>query len=282
MKMYTICTRICILQKYWYTLHHMTPTAELERMPNLEQLGYKEAPPPFINGLLNTNRNISITKEQFKDIVITADRFQEQLYLDAMNRQIDVTGFVSAFVGICQSPEEVQARLDEIAYKTLTNMHQEPTQLQKDVAMTLKEKDYCNIEALLWIDRQHKRVVDELKAIRAPEAEAFRQRNIDAIQNIPNKQILYVPTYWESRNVNKVTRFINAPPLPEVNRRILEHLTPVFFKRQWSLEDQDPNTLIGFMQQFRKAGDPLARSMANMLKEKLKLEEYAERISQQA
>lgn len=133
----------------------------------------------------------------------------------------------------------------------------------------------------MWLDEEHKRVVDDLKEKRTPDAEAFRQRNIDAIQRLQNKQIFYIPTCWQDRKVISVTRLINAPPLPEENRRLLEELTPAVFKRQSKLEDQDPSTLIGFMQEFRKAGDPLARSMATILKERVNLEDYYDRISQQ-
>lgn len=119
----------------------MTPVAELYRKLDLERSGYKEAPPPFINGLIAANSSISISKEQFRDIVITADRYQEQLYLDTMNRQVDTTGFVSAFIGICQTPEEVQASLDQIAHTTLERIHKAPPRYRKRLQRHLNPRN---------------------------------------------------------------------------------------------------------------------------------------------
>lgn len=257
----------------------MAPIAELDHVPNLEQLGYHENPPPFINALLKTHHQFLIFPDKFGDIINYADERMELLLLDQMNRQIDGTGFVSEFIGRCGTPEEIQAEFDTIADRILTHLHQESSELQDDVTRTLASKEYCSIDALRWLDEQHGTVVKDLKEIRTPEAELFRQRNLDAIRSAQSPKIVYVPIIWPvDRHLIEVKRYTNIPLLPDENRRLLEQLTPIFFNRQKNYPDQDPRTNVGFMQQFRKAGDPVARILANKFEELINLEAYADHV----
>jgi hypothetical protein len=207
-----------------------------------------------------------------------------------MTRQIDTTGFVPEFIGRCTSPEEVQSELDDIALRVLLALQQNPQELQYEVRNLLIAKPdggAISHEAFLWLDRQHEQIMDELAAQRTEEAEQFRKRTNEAIKQAKNTDVLYTPEYsanpifakyydGNSCHVLRVTRHVRIPTLPEENRKILELLTPKVFKREENTPDRPPATVVGFMQQFRKAGDPLARALAETLKEKGVMQQYAE------
>ncbi len=260
----------------------MTPIAERESAPRFERLGYIEKSSPYINPLLRNNDNILIFPEKFGDIINQADRFEEVTLLDQMNRQTDVTGFVSEFVGRCTTPEEVQAELDAIADRVLHHLANEPKKLQNNVTKTLTTTSFCTLDALKWLDIQHGELVKELKAIRAPEAEQFRQRNIEAIRKTNNTTIIYVPTYWSGdRHLTEVTRYIHIPQLPKENQQILNQLTPIFFNRNQGFLEKNPTLNIKFIREFRKSGDALTRILAQNLEESAQLEAYRNYVENQ-
>ncbi len=268
----------------------MAPMAEAYQLPTLERLGYHESPPPFINGLIqNREACVVFSQSDFHELVQTADARTSKLLADQMNRQIDTTGFVSEFIGRCTTPEEVQSELGDIALKVLLKLQQESPELQDDVHRLLIATPTTPIEygAFLWLDKQHGEIMDDLAQKRTPEAELFRKRTEYKIKQTPNTDVMYIPEYSTPpiyayhSDVNlchlvTIQRFIHIPSLPVENRELLEQLTPTVFKRETDTPDHSPNTIIGFMQQFRKAGDPLARALAQKLKEKTEWQRFAE------
>jgi len=262
---------------------------EIKRGPaSTESLRIIEAAPPFINQLLKAYPDISITEDVFDKIQRQASAWDTQLMLDHMNGEVDRTRFVSEFVGICDSSDQVQEALDEIAYKELNKLAKEPVQLQEEVFSTL-QKETCSMDALLWLDTEHGAVTQQLKLERTPEAQSFRERNILAIEQAEkasNEQELSFFTLllsgvqhsqketpalrylirYQNGNLTEVHRRVTVPFLPKENRVLLEHLTPRVFQREYTSGELDPRTLKGFMWHFRKAGDPLVRVTANAIR----------------
>lgn len=260
----------------------MAPVIETVQLPFYERLGYREINPPFVYGLLHSNPDVFVGKTNFENMVISADRLNITSLLDAMNGDHETTRMIHSFIGLCHTPEEVQAQLDEIAMHIQTQLKEEPIELQENVYRTLKSKDFCDVDALLWLDKKHGELARQLNDLQTPEAKAFQQRNIDVIHRMPKNDIIYIPTYWQNMRLTDVTQYMIVPKMPEENIQILRQITPVFFKRESDYPDQDPSTQVGFMQQFRKAGHPLARGMATFLQEQKRMTAYAERIASQA
>ena len=260
----------------------MAPIAELAQLPSFERLGYHESPPPFVNGLLHSNPDVFVGKTDFENMVITADRLTTTSYLDYINRSVDTTGMIHSFVGRYQTTEEVQARLDSIAASIQNRLKEEPEKLQTNVYKALESKDVCDIDAFLWLDQKHAELAQQLNELQTPEAKAFQQQNIEIINRMPKTDIMYLPTYWQNFRLTGVTQYMTVPKMSEENIQILKRITPVFFQRELNYEDQDPHTPVGFMQQFRKSGHPMARAMARFLKEQQNMNTYREKILSQA
>lgn len=264
--------------------------AEAYQLPNLERLGYHESPPPFINGLLqNREASIVLSQSDFRELIQIADSRTPKLLIDQMNRQIDTSGFVSELIGRCTTQEEVLSELGDIALEVLLKLQQEPQTLQDNVHNLLIAKPDTQVDynAFLWLDKQHGKIMDELAQKRTPEANLFRKRGEDMIKQTPNTDVIYIPTYSSQPVLNQfsdaylchvvaIQRYMHIPKLPEENRKTLEQLTPTVFKRETNIPDHPSDTIVGFMQQFRKAGDPLARALAQKLKDKTILQEFAE------
>jgi|GEM_PF-6520093 len=259
----------------------MAPVAETAQLPSLERLGYHESLPPFVNGLLHSNPDVFVGKIDFENIVTAADRLATTSFLDHINRTVDTTGMIHSFIGRYQTPEEVQARLDTIATTIQNQLKEEPIEFQENVYKTLEAKDFCDIDAFLWLDKKHGELAQQLNELQTPEAKAFQQRNIDVVNAMPKNDIMYLPTYWQNTRLTGVTEYMVIPNMPEENRRALEQITPIFFKRDYHYPDQDPHTPVGFMQQFRKSGHPMARAMAHFLQEQKRMNVYAEKILSQ-
>ena len=260
----------------------MAPVVETAQLPYLERLGYRESSPPFVNGLLHSNPDVFVDRTAFDNMITVADRFNITAHLDDINGDIETTRMIHSFIGLYQTPEEVQARLDEIATTIQNQLKVEPIELQENVYRTLKEKDFCDIDALLWLDKQHGELAQQLNDLQTPEAKAFQQRNIDVINAMPNKDIMYLPTYWQNTRLTGVTQYMSVPKMPEENIQALAKITPIFFKRDYHYPDQDPKTAVGFIQQFRKSGHQLTRRMAQFLQEQKKMNAYADKILSQA
>ena len=260
----------------------MAPVAETAQLPSFERLGYHESPPPFVNGLLHSNPDVFVSKTDFENIIATADRLSVTSHLDHINRTIDTTGMIHSFIQHYQTSDGVQMQLDTIATNIQNQLKEEPEELQANVYKTLEAKDFCDIDALLWLDKKHGELAQQLNMLQTPEAKAFQQRNIDVINAMPKNEIIYIPTYWQNMRLTGVTQYIHVPKMPEENIEALEKITPIFFKRDKHYPDQDPRTPVGFMQQFRKAGHPLARGMARFLQEQKKMNAYADKILSQA
>ena len=259
----------------------MAPVAETAQLPSLERLGYRESLPPFLNGMLHSNPDVFVGKNDFEDIIISADRLNVTLLLDSMNSR-ETTRMIHSFIGLYDTPEEVQAQLDSIAVNIQNQLEEEPTELQENVYRTLKAKDFCDVDALLWLDKKHGELAQQLNELQKPEAKAFQQRNLDVISRMPKNDIMYLPTYWQNKRLTGVTQYIVVPNMPEENIQALDKITPIFFKRDYHYPDQDPKTPVGFMQQFRKAGHPLARSIAHFLQNQKRMDTYREKILSQA
>lgn len=265
------------------TIHETLKSQDTE---NNEELRRIEAPPSFINELLQAYPDAVIDEPIFEGIRTQAKAYNFQLQLDQMNGEVDRTRFVSEFAGICHSSDEVQEKLDAIAYEELEKLHENP-QLRKEVFATLA-KETCTMDALLWLDEEHGKVTQQLRNSRHPEAEAFKERNVEAIRQAeteaqkppsllyavfkvepPRKQtpeVLVVPTYDHGK-LTAIKRNIFVPYLPAKNRELLLRLTPLCFQRDLTSGEQDPTTLTGFMSHFRKAGDPLVRATAHVIRD---------------
>lgn len=263
----------------------MAPQMECGRQPELADIGYISDPPPFVNQLIEHGRTTPISPEEVRHIITEADQFQTVANLDTMNRQIDLTGFVPEFIGRCQTADQVLDELIRLGSQVKSAIHQEPEQLQKEIFDALQGAK-CTPEALLWLDEQHGSIMKSLKEQRTPEAEDFRQRNIDALEKQKVSDIFYEPVFYQSsslvpqeKRLTAINRHTHVPQLPGRNRDILENLTPMQCKRELEAYYKgiiDTESPIGIMLELRKAGTPLARALAQHLRERRSLEEQFE------
>lgn len=184
-----------------------------------------------------------------------------------ITRIIDRSGLVPNIVDACESKNDAEDILLQLAATKLADINALGEKKHYDILQTLQDGS-CTPNALVTLDRMFGEMIGVLKLLRGSKSEQLRTINQELIDK-KQVQILYYPSFIEGK-LDYINHSFLIPPSPPQMTDLLVHITPDFLNRQTARE-YPVDTPEGFLQTIGIVGDPFTRELAQYTKVLLNL-----------